>query len=87
MSLSFQFSELFDFAFLFLCRFVSITDKIYNIIREMGKEQRSVRTAEILDRCTSKGYTPDQVMECIEEYEELNVWQMNQGRTQVTFVQ
>lgn len=66
---------------------VSTVDKIYNLIREIGSDQRSVRMADILERCTSKGYNQDQVMECIEEYEELNVWQVNQARTKVTFVQ
>lgn len=40
----------------------------------------------IMDRCTAKGYKPDQVEKCIEEYEKLNVWQVNQTRTNITFI-
>ncbi|XP_026280371.1 DNA replication licensing factor Mcm7 [Frankliniella occidentalis] len=67
---------------------VSVVDKIYNLIREMNDGGlRSVRMDDIMERCISKGYNQDQVMECIDEYEELNVWQLNQARTTVTFVQ
>ena len=34
----------------------------------------------------SKGFQPDQIEECIEEYEELNVWSVNQTKTKITFV-
>lgn len=40
----------------------------------------------VVERCTNKGFTPAQVDECVEEYEELNVWQVNQTRTTLTFV-
>lgn len=32
------------------------------------------------------GFKPDQVQECIEEYEELNVWQVNAARTRITVI-
>lgn len=64
---------------------VSDIEKIYNIIRELGVDRESVRITEINELCTNKGYNEDQVMACIDEYEELNVWQVNQTRTKVTF--
>lgn len=64
---------------------VSDIEKIYNIIRELGQDRESVRITEINELCTNKGYNEDQVMACIDEYEELNVWQVNQTRTKVTF--
>lgn len=44
------------------------------------------RISEIMDRCTTKGFKPDQVDKCIDEYEGLNVWQVNQARTHITLV-
>ncbi|XP_071512260.1 DNA replication licensing factor mcm7 [Panulirus ornatus] len=64
----------------------SVTDKIFTLIREVAGDCRVVKLGDIIERCTSKGYKPDQVNECIEEYEELNVWQLNQARTKLTFV-
>ncbi|XP_076058783.1 minichromosome maintenance 7 [Oratosquilla oratoria] len=64
----------------------SVTDRIFTLIREMAGDARVVKLGEVHERCTSKGYKPDQVNECVEEYEELNVWQLNQTRTRLTFV-
>jgi DNA replication licensing factor MCM7 len=38
-------------------------------------------------RCTAKGFRPDEVDKCIEDYEALDVWQLNQAKTKLTFVQ
>ncbi|KAH3805105.1 DNA replication licensing factor mcm7-like [Dreissena polymorpha] len=66
----------------------NVTDKIFNIIREMvpSKGVKSVKISDLMEQCTSKGFKPDQVDACIEEYEELNVWQVNQAHTKVTFI-
>jgi len=64
----------------------TVTDRIFALIREMAGDDRVIRITDILERCTNKGYKPDQVNECIEEYEELNVWQQNQAKTRLTFV-
>ncbi|XP_066578804.1 DNA replication licensing factor MCM7 [Amia ocellicauda] len=63
-------------------------DVIFASLREMAPERgpRSVRFAEALQRCVSKGFTPAQFDAALEEYEELNVWQVNQARTRITFV-
>lgn len=61
-------------------------DKIYSLIRDLAGDEKTVKVSEILERCTNKGFKPDQVNECIEEYEELNVWQVNQARTKITFI-
>nr|CAD7610854.1 unnamed protein product [Timema genevievae] len=61
-------------------------DKIFSVIRDLAGESKTVKLSEVMERCTSKGYKPDQVEECLEEYEELNVWQINQARTKITFV-
>ncbi|XP_068238408.1 DNA replication licensing factor mcm7 [Palaemon carinicauda] len=63
----------------------TVTDKIFSLIRELAGDRKDVKLSEIVERCTSKGYKPDQVNECLEEYEELNVWHMNQARTALFF--
>lgn len=40
----------------------TVTDMIFTLIREMAGEERVVKMADILERCTSKGYKPDQVI-------------------------
>ncbi|CAG9797946.1 unnamed protein product [Chironomus riparius] len=62
------------------------SDRIFSIIRELAGNQKTVKISDVMDRCTTKGYKPDQVDICIEEYEELNVWQVNQTRTKITFI-
>merc|ERR1712029_1248116 len=54
----------------------SITDKMYAVIREMAGQAKTLKIADIQERCT-KGYKPDQINEAIEEYEELNVFSIN----------
>lgn len=70
------------------CRVQNVTDKIFAIIREMApaKGIKSVKMSDIMEQCTTKGFKPDQVDACVEEYEELNVWQVNQAHTKVTFI-
>ncbi|MGH0173475.1 UNVERIFIED_CONTAM: hypothetical protein FKN15_065652 [Acipenser sinensis] len=66
-------------------------DVIFSTLREMAlgggaAGGRSVKLAEAEQRCVSKGFTPAQIHDAIQEYEELNVWQVNQARTRITFV-
>lgn len=60
-------------------------DAIYSILREMA-DPDMVRFDEARQRILAKGYTPDQFDECLDEYERLNVWQVNQSRTRITFI-
>uniref|UniRef100_A0A7N8Y8F5 DNA replication licensing factor MCM7 n=1 Tax=Mastacembelus armatus TaxID=205130 RepID=A0A7N8Y8F5_9TELE len=69
-------------------------DVIFSLVRELSTEGVAgrggaggvVRMAEAEQRCISRGFTPAQFQEALEEYEELNVWQVNQARTRITFV-
>ena len=61
-------------------------NRIFYLIRDLAGDKKTIKVSEILERCTSKGFKPDQVNDCIEEYEALNVWQVNQTRTQITFI-
>lgn len=65
------------------------SDVIFSLVRELSTEGgvgKVVRMAEAEQRCVSRGFTPAQFEEALEEYEELNVWQINQARTRITFV-
>ncbi|EDW17890.1 DNA replication licensing factor Mcm7 [Drosophila mojavensis] len=62
------------------------SDRIFAIVRELAGSGKAVKIADIMDRCTTKGFKPDQVDKCIDDYEELNVWQVNMGRTKITFI-
>merc|ERR1712088_1260672 len=64
----------------------TITDKIYSVIREMAGTQKVLKISDVKERCMSKGYKPDQIDEAIEEYEELNVFSINQAKTKITFI-
>lgn len=79
---------------IFLFRTQRPSDVIFSLVRELATEGvagRSgaggvVRMAEAEQRCVSRGFTPAQFEEALEEYEELNVWQINQARSRITFV-
>jgi DNA replication licensing factor MCM7 len=67
----------------------TVTDQIFAVIRDMmpdGGAGKTIRVADVIEQCTTKGYKPDQIDECLEEYEDLNVWHVNQARTRLTFV-
>ncbi|KAK7482718.1 hypothetical protein BaRGS_00026016 [Batillaria attramentaria] len=66
----------------------NVTDQIYAVIREMAPEKgvKSVKMPDVMEQCLSKGFKPDQIEACIEEYEELNVWQVNSSKTRLTFI-
>uniref|UniRef100_A0A8C9NZP2 Uncharacterized protein n=1 Tax=Spermophilus dauricus TaxID=99837 RepID=A0A8C9NZP2_SPEDA len=61
-------------------------DEIFATIRELVSWGRSVRFSEAEQRCISRGFTPAQFQAALDEYEELNVWQVNTSRTKITFV-
>ncbi|KAL9692561.1 hypothetical protein quinque_015740 [Culex quinquefasciatus] len=62
------------------------TDKIFALVRELAGANTTVKISDVMERCTTKGYKPDQVDACIEEYEELIVWQVNQTQTKKTIL-
>jgi len=67
-------------------RVQTVVDRIYNVIRELASGHNVVKISDIKEYCTSKGFNNSQVDDCIEEYEMLNVWQVNQAKTTITFV-
>lgn len=65
---------------------MNTSDKIYALIRDLAGDQKTVKFSDVMERAVQKGYKPDQVDQCIEEYEQLNVWQVNQTRTKIMFI-
>ncbi|KAJ8337817.1 hypothetical protein SKAU_G00367830 [Synaphobranchus kaupii] len=69
-------------------------DVIFSLLRELASDGAKgrggaggvVRMAEAEQRCVSRGFTPAQFQSALDEYEELNVWQVNQARTRITFI-
>lgn len=64
----------------------NVNDKIFAIIRELAGDRKTVKVSDIKEKCALKGYNPQQIESCIEEYEELNVWQLNQAHSDLTFI-
>ena len=71
--------------YFYIYRSVRPIDAIYSIIREMA-DPDTVQFVEARQRILAKGYTPNQFDECLDEYERLNIWQINQSRTRITFI-
>jgi len=70
-------------------RVQNVTDQIYSAIKDMVSMlggSRTVKISDVMERCTTKGFKPDAIDACIDEYEELNVWQVNQKRDKITFL-
>ncbi|NXX77754.1 MCM7 factor, partial [Urocolius indicus] len=68
-------------------------DAIYSLLRELGASRapgptpgRVLPYAEALQRCLAKGFTPAQLQEALQEYQQLNVLQLNAAGTRITFV-
>ena len=72
----------------FLYRPQNISDQIFAVIKDMLPESgtKTIKMSAAIDRCISKGFKPDQIEECIEEYEELNVWQIDTKKTKIMFI-
>merc|ERR1712045_444908 len=61
-------------------------DEIYQLIRTLAAQSKTIKVGDIKERCTAKGFKPDDVERCLDEYEQLDVWQINQAKTKITFV-
>ncbi|XP_043463646.1 DNA replication licensing factor Mcm7 [Leptopilina heterotoma] len=60
--------------------------RIFDLIKELAGEKKTVKVSEVMERCTNKGFDRSKVNDVIEEYESLNVLQVNQSRTKITFL-
>merc|ERR1719481_114270 len=62
-------------------------DRIYQFILSIADGNKTIKVQDIKDRATTKGYKPDAIERCLEEYESLDVWQLNQARTKLTIME
>jgi DNA replication licensing factor MCM7 len=62
-------------------------DRIYQFILSIAEGGKTIKVQDIKDRATTKGYKPDAIDRCLEEYESLDVWQLNQARTKLTIME
>ncbi|CAE7772386.1 MCM7 [Symbiodinium sp. KB8] len=65
-----------------------VTSRIYNTIRDMALASKdgALRMSTVRDVATRKGFTPEQLRNCIEEYEELGIWQVSADGDTLQFV-
>merc|ERR1719436_2070553 len=63
-----------------------MVDQVYEMIRTMADGAKTLKIQDIKDRATTKGFKPDQLDKCLDEYEQLDVWQINQAKTKLTFI-
>ncbi|KAI5841309.1 MCM2/3/5 family-domain-containing protein [Tricharina praecox] len=65
---------------------VTMSSKIYRIIRTAAGKGSEVLMRVIRERVLAKGFTEDALVKCVEEYEGLDVWQISENGTKLTFI-
>ena len=69
-----------------------VLSAVYNIVRDLASARATaggsmaVKYADVEPAVIHRGYTQEQLNECLEEYANLNVWHVNASRTQITFI-
>ena len=63
-----------------------IKDVINRLKNSLNPGQNTMQIKEIRDKCHAAGYSNEQIDRCLDEYENINVWQINQKRTSLVFV-
>lgn len=61
-------------------------DAIYALIKGLDEGDRAVKYTEAVERCTREGFKLKEIEDCIGDYEELNVWQVNKKHNKILFV-
>ncbi|CAL8106657.1 unnamed protein product [Orchesella dallaii] len=67
----------------------SAGDKIVKIVRNLAAEtqdQVTVRVADVRQKCRVDGISNDEIDRFLDQYEDQNIWQINQNRTVLTMV-
>jgi DNA replication licensing factor MCM7 len=69
---------------------------IYEIVRALALQANnnnnnnnnrpSIQYADVVPRVVAKGYTQQQLEDCLNEYEKLSVWQISGNRQEIEFV-
>ena len=66
-----------------------VVSKIYQLIRDYGNTltgNDAVKVATVQAMVVRKGYTQEQFQTCLEEYQNLQVWQVNRTGTEIYFL-
>lgn len=61
-------------------------DAIFYLIRDQAKDGGSVDYGKMLNLVSQKGFRKEQLSECLEEYAELNILQVDAKHTRISFV-
>ncbi|EGV59938.1 DNA replication licensing factor MCM7 [Yamadazyma tenuis] len=69
----------------------SATTKIYQIVRSIAmgdgsQFSKTLKVDELRQRIIAKGYTIEQFMDCIYEYQSINVWQLIDDEDKIMFI-
>jgi len=62
------------------------TGAVYAIVREVAAESSTVAIADCEPAVLARGYTREQMMESLQEYEELSIWSVDWNKEQITFL-
>ncbi|KAF9363286.1 Mcm2-7 hexameric complex component [Mortierella sp. NVP85] len=69
------------------------TERIYDIIRTMSKDPEDgwrlveeLRLQEVRERVLAKGFKIQELEECLREYEDMNIWFVNDAHTKLTWI-
>eukprot|EP00949_MAST-11_sp_MAST-11-sp1_P004690 g4690.t1 len=65
-----------------------VMTRVYSLIRDFATSRgdTTINFAAIERLLLTKGFTEQQINDCIDEYESINVWKVNASRTQIVFV-
>lgn len=68
-------------------------ERIYDIIRTMSKDPEDgwrlveeLRLQEVRERVLAKGFKIQDLEKCLEDYEDMNIWFVNDARTKLTWI-
>jgi len=66
------------------------SEKIYEIIRRyketLKSDMPSISVKDFREKVFNEGHTREELDRCLDEYEGLNIWQLNTNKTKLTFV-
>lgn len=61
---------------------------VFLILRELcnSSKDKTIKVSDLIKKCVSKNLTPDNVNECIEEYNNLNVIYLDKNGSEITLI-
>ena len=65
---------------------LTVSSKIYRIIRAAAGKRGEVDMRTIRERVLAKGFTEDMLVKTVDEYEGLDVWQVTENGARLVFI-